>query len=163
MTYYGRVGNLRDEKMRQFRDAFQQLYADLNVLSVKLPYTPRCLPAAVPVPAIGNSLALAPNLPLMYLKNTVVQQMKPILLDYFNRLGNGFIKSFDNFVQSNHQLLLQEMHQYRVAYREEVDKRIAQEEQAEAELEERIAALEEDRKSLQERQAALEASEVTVA
>ncbi|MBQ3215237.1 MAG: dynamin family protein, partial [Oscillospiraceae bacterium] len=75
MTYYGRVGNLRDEKMRQFRDAFQQLYADLNVLSVKLPYTPRCLPAAVPVPAIGNSLALAPNLPLMYLKNTVVQQM----------------------------------------------------------------------------------------
>ena len=163
MTYYGRVGNLRDEKMRQFRDAFQELYADLNVLSVQLPYAPRCLPAQVPVPAIGNMVAANYNMGLQYLKNSISQQIRVALKGYFDRLENGFVRYYNNFVQSNHQLLLQEMHQYRVAYREEVDKRIEQEEKAEAELEERIASLEQDQKSLQERQAALEKQEVTVA
>lgn len=164
MTYYGRVGNLRDEKMRQFRDAFRGLYADLNVLNVQLPYVPRCLPPPVPVPNLGNAFG-----PLKHggrfdlVKQGIARQMDPVLRWYFGQLRSGFVDSFNNFVKTNHQLLLQEMHQYRVAYREEVDKRIVQEERTKAELETRIAALEQDRQSLLQRQAALGAQEPTVA
>ncbi len=163
MMYYGRVGNLRDEKVRQFREAFQQLYEGLDVLSVQLPYLPRCLPAPIPLPGIGNTFGVMNGGRLDYVMQCLMQQMVPALRGYFRQLRVGFVDSYHKFTQSNHQLLLQEMHQYRVAYREEVDKRIAQEETVKLELETRLAALEVDQKSLSERQALLQSQEATVA
>jgi hypothetical protein len=163
MTHYGRVGNLRDEKMRQFREDFRKLYEGLDVLNVQLPYIPRCLPAPVPLPNLQNAFGAVAGGRLDLVKQSVMQQMVPALRAYFAQLRGGFLNSYDRFTQTNHQLLLQEMHQYRVAYRDEVNKRIEQEEKNKQELEERMAALEVDRKSLLQRQSALMDQQNTVA
>lgn len=154
-TFRGKIRDLLWISIRRFRDAFMELYPDLGLIMAQVPNTDKRAGVSAAAGILHDIIPVRAG-PFSgprfdEVKRNAVAQVRVQLEHYFKRTSDRFLLAFDGFVDTERAYLRKELRRYLETYREEVDRRIQEEELQMRRVEDQIATLERDRAALRKR------------